>query len=67
MNLLDRILMGVTLLGAEAVLTGVSARLARYLLNSDKDLVKRIPVESTLRKALQRAIEEGVKAGVQAL
>lgn len=55
-DVLDRTLMGVALLGCEAVLTGVNARLARHLLNSDKNLVQRISVESTLQQALQKSI-----------
>jgi anti-anti-sigma regulatory factor/two-component sensor histidine kinase len=48
----ERIIDGVMLLGCEAVLTGIGARLARFLLNSHRDLVHRVTVESSLQAAL---------------
>ncbi|WDL99106.1 ATP-binding protein [Alicyclobacillus sp. ALC3] len=56
MGKLDRILLGATLLGCEAVFTGMNAQTARRLLHSDCELAKRIKVEATLQQALQNAL-----------
>lgn len=56
-NALDRVLTGIGLLGCEAVLTGVNAKLVRHLLNSDREFVNRISVEASLQQALQKALQ----------
>ncbi len=53
----ERIIDGVMLLGCEAVLTGIGASLARFLLNSHTSLVRRVTVESSLQTALLRHTE----------
>ncbi len=57
---LDRIFLGATLLGCEAVFTGMNARTARQLLHADSDLAKRIKVEATLQQALQNALQNAL-------
>jgi rsbT co-antagonist protein RsbR len=49
---LERILDGVMLLGCEAVLTGISAKMAKFLLGANRDLIRKISIQSTLQQAL---------------
>lgn len=52
LELLEQILDGVALLGCEPVLTGITAKLARTLLRTNRHVLQRISVESTLQQAL---------------
>ncbi|WP_052486987.1 ATP-binding protein [Gordoniibacillus kamchatkensis] len=51
-KLLLRIIDGIQLMGCSAVLTGISAKLAKLILNIGKELTDKITVESTLQQAI---------------
>jgi hypothetical protein len=57
MSILDRILLGAAYLGCETTLTGMTARVARLLLDAGEGFRTRIHVEPTLQQALQKALQ----------
>lgn len=53
-KLLVRIIEGIKLLGCRAVLTGITAKSAKLMLNLNENITKKVDIEGTLQQALAK-------------